>query len=91
MAERDHQLGHRRAQQGGQTLFMGGVGVAVEKTDRDGIDPKRAQLGHQGRNPRLIQRCAFLALGVDAAPQWSAHGWRGTIRSGFSISIAYWS
>jgi hypothetical protein len=68
---------------------MGGVGVGVQKADGGGFDPASRSAGEGGH--------AASSKGVRSAPVASMRPpmvkarSRGTIRSGFCKSMAYWS
>jgi hypothetical protein len=69
---------------------MGGVGVGVQEADGGGFDLRRFEAARQARNCVLVEWLSFHGPASMRPPMVKARS-RGTIRSGFCKSMAYWS
>jgi hypothetical protein len=90
VAERQGEIGQRGVQGVAQAQLMGGVGVGVQKADGGGLDPGLPQDAGEGGHARSSKGVRSIPVASMRPPMVKARS-RGTIRSGFCKSMAYWS
>jgi hypothetical protein len=69
---------------------MGGVGVGVQKADGGGFDPGRFEARARAGTAVSSKGVRSIPVASMRPPMVKARS-RGTIRSGFCKSMAYWS